>query len=127
MSDFSYYSSTKPLTEVEARWDRLLTATGCRTQKELADCLDIRQSSVADAKKRGNIPADWLVKLVVQKFIHPNWIMTGEGPRLMHPVEAEDVIVQGPMYFIIKIRPPEECSLKDLISEIMRRCSPRPE
>ncbi len=46
----------------------------------LADFLNIRQSAVSDAKRRGKIPAEWLVILMRIKKVFPEWILTGNGP-----------------------------------------------
>lgn len=43
--------------------DRVFEAAECRTQIALAELLGIKQSSISFAKRRGTIPADWLVKL----------------------------------------------------------------
>ena len=43
---------------------RVFEAADCRTQSELADFLGVRQSSISDAKKRGSVPADWLLTLL---------------------------------------------------------------
>lgn len=61
--------------------ERIRQATGTRTQSELADFLGIRQSSVSDAKRRCKIPSDWLVTIMRVKNVHPEWILTGNGPR----------------------------------------------
>ncbi len=53
----------------EQALQRVFTATGCRTQVELADMLGVKQSSISDAKKRKVIPAEWLVKLLRLKGI----------------------------------------------------------
>lgn len=66
---------------------RVFEAAGCRTQTELAVFLGIRQSSVSDAKRRQVIPAEWLVTLLRQKNIHPDWVLTGAEPRFIMPVD----------------------------------------
>ena len=45
-------------------YERMRIATGCRTQMELADVLEIRQSSISDAKRRDSVPGDWYMKLL---------------------------------------------------------------
>ena len=72
-------------TEATARLARVFEAAGCRTQLELAAVLDIRQSSISDAKKRGAIPSDWLVKLLQLRGVNPDWIMDGVGPKFLAP------------------------------------------
>ena len=72
-------------TEAAARLARVFEAAGCRTQLELAAVLDIRQSSISDAKRRGAIPSDWLVKLLQLRGVNPDWIMDGIGPKFLAP------------------------------------------
>ncbi len=67
---------------------RVFEAAACRTQVELADVLDIRQSSISDAKRRNSIPSEWLLKILRFKRINPEWILTGEGPRYLVPSDA---------------------------------------
>lgn len=102
--------------------ERVFEAAGCRTQVELAEFLGIRQSSVADAKKRKSIPADWLVTLLRLKRVNPEWILTGLGARQLQP--ADDVEVAEPLCVHLKeMRLPEECTIEELMVEIVRRTS----
>ena len=65
------------------RFARIQIATKTRTQTELADLLDIRQSSISDAKRRHSIPPDWILKLLEDHRINPEWIKNGTGPMLL--------------------------------------------
>jgi len=65
---------------IEAAINRIKNATGIKTQKELADLLDVPQPSISDAKKRGNIPAIWLVKLCNSYDLNPKWVQDGAEP-----------------------------------------------
>ncbi len=62
---------------------RLYAAAGVRTQLELAAVLGIRQSSVSDAQRRRTLPADWLMTLLREMSVNPNWILFGDEPRLL--------------------------------------------
>ena len=44
-------------------YERIKLVTNCRTQVELAELLNIRQSSISDAKRRDSVPGDWYMKL----------------------------------------------------------------
>jgi hypothetical protein len=68
---------------------RVFEATGTRTQVELADFLDIRQSSISDAKRRGSIPDNWLVTILRKANVNPEWILTGQGGRFMVPSDSQ--------------------------------------
>lgn len=59
---------------------RIQAVTRTRTQIELAALLEIRQSSIADAKKRQSIPADWYLKLFEKLGVNPDWLKKGTGP-----------------------------------------------
>lgn len=41
-------------------YERILQATGLRTQSEVAALLGVKQSSISDAKRRKHIPDPWL-------------------------------------------------------------------
>jgi Bacteriophage CI repressor helix-turn-helix domain. len=53
-------------------YERIKLATNSRTQVELAEVLDIRQSSISDAKRRNSVPGDWFM---------PRWARRGPLPK----------------------------------------------
>ena len=63
--------------------DRFLEAAHCRTQLELAAFLGVRQTFIADAKRRAFIPAEWLLTLLRLKGVNPEWVLTGQGPQYL--------------------------------------------
>ena len=73
------------INRFDEAFDRIKKATGMRTQVEIAKMLDIRQSSISDAKRRGVIPSDWLIKLLYLRGINPAWIRDGIGPKFLAP------------------------------------------
>jgi hypothetical protein len=84
-------------------YQRVLQATGAKSQTALAERLGITQSSVWDATRRAEgIPASWLVALVEKYGTSPTWIKYGEGPERLS-------------------RSLEEIPLEDLLSEAGRR------
>lgn len=101
---------------------RVFAAAGCRTQAELANFLGIKQSSISDAKKRGAIPSEWLLILWRKTGINPDWILTGRGAKGLQPVDYEKVVSPHTVY-LTERRPPEECSVEDLMIEIVQRVS----
>jgi hypothetical protein len=64
-------------------FERIKQATGMRTQVEIAKLLDIRQSSISDAKRRQSIPDSWLIKLYQIYNLNPNWVIEGEQPQFL--------------------------------------------
>lgn len=104
----------------EAQYKRVLDATECRTQIELATVLEVRQSSISDAKRRNSIPSEWLVKLFEKKRVNPDWIRSGLGNKILQVIEggeakAPDVIN------VVERRPAQECTTDELVAEIVRR------
>lgn len=75
-------------------FERIKLATNTRTQVELAEVLDIRQSSISDAKRRNSVPSDWYMKLFEQFGLNPDWLKKGSGPMYLRteqgytPVDA---------------------------------------
>lgn len=63
-------------------YERIKLATNCRTQVELAELLNIRQSSISDAKRRDSVPGDWYMKLFERFGLNPDWLKYGVGPPL---------------------------------------------
>lgn len=50
------------------------------------------QSSISDAKRRGVIPGDWLIKLLYLRGVTPAWIKDGIGPKSLAPSgDAADI------------------------------------
>lgn len=59
---------------------RIQATTHTRSQAELASLLGISQSSVAEAKRRQSIPAEWYLKLFEKLGVNPDWLKSGSGP-----------------------------------------------
>ena len=80
-------------------FERIKFATNTRTQVKLAEVLDIRQSSISDAKRRNSVPSDWYMKLFEQFGLNPDWLKKGTGPMYLRtdqgyvPVDAPSVAV----------------------------------
>lgn len=64
----------------ESVLSRIMTATGIRSQSELARVLGIGRQAVTDAKKRSHIPADWYLYLCRKYGLNPQWLESGLGP-----------------------------------------------
>jgi phage repressor protein C with HTH and peptisase S24 domain len=64
-------------------YQRIQFATNTRTQIELANILEIRQSSISDAKRRDSIPSDWYIKLFEKFGLSPDWLRYGTGPMYL--------------------------------------------
>lgn len=62
-------------------YERIQAATGCNTQMELAELFGVGQSTISDAKRRGNVPDSWMVFLADRFNVRPSYILTGNGPQ----------------------------------------------
>lgn len=59
---------------------RIKIVSRTQTQTELAKLLEVSQSSVAEAKRRQSIPADWYLKLFEKLGVNPIGSRKGNGP-----------------------------------------------
>lgn len=66
---------------MDTAFTRFLDAAGCRSQRELAEMLGVRQTLVVDAKKRNVIPDEWLRRLRLARDVDPQWVLTGKGRK----------------------------------------------
>ncbi len=80
MNEINSMESTNRFDEA---FERIKKATGMRTQVEIAKLLDIRQSSISDAKRRQSIPDSWLIKLYQIYNLNPSWLLHGELPQFL--------------------------------------------
>lgn len=125
MTEDAHPYGDTPDTSFESQYKRVFDAAECRTQTELAAILNIRQSSISDAKKRKRIPADWRVKLFEKKRINPEWILYGEGAKYLVPADAQPGAPH--VVRVMEIRPPQECSAQELFNELVRRAINEPD
>lgn len=125
MTEIFHPYESEQKCDFDSQYRRVFEAAECGTQSELAAVLEIRQSSISDAKKRKNIPADWRVKLFEKKRINPEWILYGKGAKYLIPADTE----QGKPHVVrvTEIRPPQECSAQELFSELVRRAMKEPD
>ncbi len=71
------------LSSFEEAYERIKYATNTRTQIEIAEVLEIRQSSISDAKRRNSVPGDWYMKLFEKFGLNPDWLKRGVGPMYL--------------------------------------------
>ena len=62
---------------------RIQLATNTRTQSELAQVLEVCQSSISDAKRRGAIPSSWYTILFEKCGLSQDWLRYGIGPTYL--------------------------------------------
>lgn len=84
----------------EEAMERIKKATGARTQVQLAEVLEVRQSSISDAKRRCSVPSDWFLKLYRSHGLNPNWLSDGQEPVYLNSangsVPAENLLRETP-------------------------------
>lgn len=71
------------MSAFEGIFSRIKRATNTRTQVEVAEVLEIRQSSISDAKRRDSVPSDWYMKLFEKFGLNPDWLKYGSGPMYL--------------------------------------------
>lgn len=101
-----------------AAYARLMQVFGVRTQVQLAECLDVRQSSISDAKRRNAIPDGWLMSVLLQKWVSPLWILTGEGAQYLTPFDGSPVIMSLAQGDALSA---EALTTEQLMGELLRR------
>lgn len=70
----------KTKRQFEEILERIHTATGVRTQAELAALLDIKRAGISEVKRRGTIPSAWYLRLFEKLRLNPLWLKQGIGP-----------------------------------------------
>lgn len=84
----------------EEAMERIKKATGARTQVQLAEVLEVRQSSISDAKRRCSVPSDWFLKLYRSHGLNPNWLSDGQEPVYLNAsrgtVPADNLLREAP-------------------------------
>lgn len=100
--------------------ERIKKATGTRTQVELAGLLNIRQSSISDAKRRKSIPDNWLVALYEQYGLNPAWIKSGQGAAYL----KEDPDRPAPLTMLAP-RPEPAAALEPTVSDMFEQIQER--
>ncbi len=71
------------MSSFEEAYERIKFATSTKTQVEIAEVLEIRQSSISDAKRRNSVPGDWYMKLFEKFGLNPDWLKRGVGPMFL--------------------------------------------
>ncbi len=69
-----------PIANFEEILNRLKNVAGAKSEKHLAEILGVRGQAVTSARKRGEIPTGWIIKIGHQFDVSLDWIVYGEGP-----------------------------------------------
>jgi len=79
----------------ESFFERVTAATQIRSQTELAAVLGINRSAITQAKKKGTIPANWVLGLSRKFGLNPDWLEKGIGDpkenKIGHDPEFEKI------------------------------------
>lgn len=67
---------------------RIMLVTGKHSLTTLAEELGVGMPAMTDARRRGKIPADWLLTLTMKKGVNPEWLLTGQGPCFVSGLSA---------------------------------------
>lgn len=82
--------------------DRLLSASGHRTQSALARHLDIAPQRITDAIAHGTIPDLWIYRVAHDSGYRAEWLRTGRGAKL-HPGRTEVIAENTKQYGLDRI------------------------
>lgn len=109
MNDYLFFND-RPQQFLEI-YNRIMGITKCDTQVALAEYLEMRQSSISDAKKKLYIPSDWYLKLFQKDGINPEWVRTGTGPTHLKNEKGEFVTRYEDIQVTDNIHPNENHTL----------------
>jgi phage repressor protein C with HTH and peptisase S24 domain len=86
-------------------WERVRSATGIKTQQDLADALNIKSPSITGAKQRRAFPLEWAFKLALSHELSLDYLLRGEVPTKdraeasqIRPPDAQPVACEEPLY-----------------------------
>ncbi|MGA8241890.1 MAG: S24 family peptidase [Desulfobacterales bacterium] len=71
------------LSNIDSFLKRVFTSTGLETQTELASVLRINRSAITQARKKGSIPANWVLQLYRIYGFNPDWLERGTGETFL--------------------------------------------
>lgn len=85
-----------PLMDIDVILSRIRKALGTEKDKDLAVILGIDPQGITNAKKRGEVPPIWLVKLASKINISVDWLLFGTGPMRRKVSESGEPELQEP-------------------------------
>ncbi|PIE68874.1 MAG: transcriptional regulator [Deltaproteobacteria bacterium] len=78
---------------VDAFLQRTFLATGIETQTALATFLGVNRAAISMAKKKGQVPEKWALKLAELHGLNPRWLLEGRGERYLRAMASEDAVI----------------------------------
>lgn len=81
-----------PLAQFEEVLHRLKSVCGARSEKHLAEMLGVRGQAITSARKRGEIPTGWIIKIGHQFDVSLDWIVYGVERRAPHSNDEYDYV-----------------------------------
>ena len=76
--------------KIDVLIQRIMDATGIRSQSELARELEINRSGITHARNKNQIPDKWIVKLYRRFGLNPGWIESGTGSVFLNRESCRD-------------------------------------
>jgi len=74
-----------PPTKFDSFLKRVFSITGVESQTELANVLRVNRSAITQARKKGSIPANWILQLFRTYSLNPDWLESGKGEAYLRP------------------------------------------
>jgi len=87
--------------DFDAFFERLCSETDITSQSQLARELDLGRAAVSLAKRKGSVPARWILDLAARFGLSPLWLEKGTGSPRLGGVEDEG---HAPYHEIPKVR-----------------------
>ena len=109
----------------EAQLARIHESCGTSSLTELAAFMRASMPELTDARRRGKIPADWLLFLLRASGINPEWILSGCGPRRLERARPEEAPIYAEAQTARERMERREAlrsfSARELAEELLRR------
>ena len=71
---------------------RAFDALQISSQNKLAILLGINRAGITQAKKKGTVPAKWILELYRKYGINPDWLETGRGKMFIAERDGSDIV-----------------------------------
>lgn len=76
-------------TRFDIFYKRVSEAVGVTNLSQLAELLRVNRSAVTQARKKGSVPATWLLHLFKQLGLNPSWLEGEPGPAVLKPDQLQ--------------------------------------
>lgn len=79
----------------DAVWERIKQVTGWQKDNQLAAFLEVQPGTVSGARQRDSFPIQWAFKIGQEHHCNTDWLMTGDGDKLVGDIAKKGDRSQG--------------------------------